>query len=198
MSTPANRTTRASQPGSAPSVRETSYLSRPGGRIGYDVAGDGLLVVLMPGMGDLRAGYRFLAPDLRAAGYRVACTDLRGHGGSDATFTSYGDEETAGDLIALIEVLGGPGPGITRSRSGLTSPPMLSCVSWNRSRAVPRARLIRASRAVILIVAAGKAGVVAGGRVRGHGPGRRRFVGRACACPGWLIGMTAMIWGYRP
>jgi phage shock protein PspC (stress-responsive transcriptional regulator) len=31
-------------------------------------------------MGDLRAGYRFLAPALRAAGYRVACTDLRGHG----------------------------------------------------------------------------------------------------------------------
>jgi alpha-beta hydrolase superfamily lysophospholipase len=33
--------------------------------------------VLVPGMGDLRAGYRFLAPALRAAGYRVACTDLR-------------------------------------------------------------------------------------------------------------------------
>ena len=59
-------------------------------------------------MGDLRAGYRFLAPGLRAAGYRVACTDLRGHGDSDATFTSYGDEETAGDVIALIEELGGP------------------------------------------------------------------------------------------
>jgi hypothetical protein len=100
MSTPANRTTRAGQPGSVPSVLETSYLSRPEGRIGYDVAGDGALVVLVPGMGDLRAGYRFLAPGLRAAGYRVACTDLRGHGDSDATFTSYGDEETAGDVIA--------------------------------------------------------------------------------------------------
>ena len=62
----------------------------------------------MPGMGDLRAGYRFLAPALRAAGYRVACTDLRGHGDSDATFMSYGDEETAGDITALIEELGGP------------------------------------------------------------------------------------------
>jgi pimeloyl-ACP methyl ester carboxylesterase len=91
-----------------PSVQETSYLSRPEGRIGYDVAGDGSLVVLVPGMGDLRAGYRFLAPALRAAGYRVACTDLRGHGDSDATFASYGDEETAGDVIALIEELGGP------------------------------------------------------------------------------------------
>jgi len=27
--------------------------------------------VLVPGMGDLRAGYRFLAPALRAAGYRA-------------------------------------------------------------------------------------------------------------------------------
>jgi pimeloyl-ACP methyl ester carboxylesterase len=86
----------------------TSYLGRPGGRIGYDVAGTGPLLVLVPGMGDLRAGYRFLVPALRAAGYRVACTDLRGHGDSDTTFSSYGDEETAGDIVALISELGGP------------------------------------------------------------------------------------------
>ena len=88
----------------------TRYLDRPGGRIGYDVRGGGAgpLVVLVPGMGDLRAGYRFLAPALQAAGYRVACTDLRGHGDSDATFASYGDEETAGDVIALITELGAP------------------------------------------------------------------------------------------
>ena len=108
MSTPPNHTTRASHSSSVPPVQETSYLSCPGGLIGYDVAGSGPLVVLVPGMGDLRAGYRFLAPGLRAAGYRVACTDLRGHGDSDATFTSYGDEETAGDVIALLEELGGP------------------------------------------------------------------------------------------
>ena len=108
MSTPADRTAGAGRPGFVPPAQEIRYLSRPEGRIGYDVAGDGSLVVLVPGMGDLRAGYRFLAPALRAAGYRVACTDLRGHGDSDATFASYGDEETAGDVIALTEVLGGP------------------------------------------------------------------------------------------
>jgi pimeloyl-ACP methyl ester carboxylesterase len=86
----------------------TSYLTRPGGRVGYDVAGTGPLIVLVPGMGDLRGGYRFLAPALCAAGYRVACTDLRGHGDSDPTFTRYGDEETAGDVAALIGELGGP------------------------------------------------------------------------------------------
>jgi pimeloyl-ACP methyl ester carboxylesterase len=58
-------------------------------------------------MGDLRAGYRFLAPALEEAGYRVASTDLRGHGDSDVTFASYGDVETADDVIALIEELGG-------------------------------------------------------------------------------------------
>jgi pimeloyl-ACP methyl ester carboxylesterase len=108
MNTPADHTTRASHSSSVPSVQETSYLSCPEGRIGYDVAGGGPLVILVPGLGDLRAGYRFLAPALRAAGYRVACTDLRGHGDSDATFSSYGDEETAGDIIALIGELGGP------------------------------------------------------------------------------------------
>ena len=86
----------------------TRYLARPGGRVAYDVTGDGPLVVLVPGMGDLRAGFRFLVPALAAAGHRVATTDLRGHGDSDATFSSYGDVETEGDLTALLEVLGGP------------------------------------------------------------------------------------------
>lgn len=87
---------------------KTVYLIRPEGRIGYDVGGDGPLAVLVPGMGDLRSTYRFLAPALREGGYRVACTDLRGHGDSDTTFTSYGDVETAGDVIALIEELKEP------------------------------------------------------------------------------------------
>jgi pimeloyl-ACP methyl ester carboxylesterase len=87
----------------------TEYLDRPGGKIGYDVAGDGSLVVLAPGMGDLRSVYRFLAPALIEAGYRVATMDLRGHGDSDATFGSYDDVALASDLIALVEHLGGPG-----------------------------------------------------------------------------------------
>jgi pimeloyl-ACP methyl ester carboxylesterase len=95
----------------------TSYLTRPGGRIGYDVAGDGPVIVLVPGMGDLRAGYRFLAPALRAAGYRVACTDLRGHGDSDPTFSSYGDQDTAGDVLALIGELGAPAVVVGNSMS---------------------------------------------------------------------------------
>ncbi len=93
----------------AKAVPTTEYLNRPGGRVAYDVTGTGgPLVVLVPGMGDLRAAYRLLGPHLIAAGYRVATTDLRGHGDSDTTFGSYGDAETASDVIALIEELGGP------------------------------------------------------------------------------------------
>lgn len=83
-------------------------LARAAGRIAYEVTGAGQLIVLVPGMGDLRSSYRYLAPLLTNSGYRVACTDLRGHGDSDTTFPSYGDVDTADDVIALIEKLGGP------------------------------------------------------------------------------------------
>jgi pimeloyl-ACP methyl ester carboxylesterase len=87
----------------------TAYLERPEGRVAYDVAGLGPLVVCAPGMGDLRSVYRFLAPALVDAGYRVATMDLRGHGESDATFSAYDDVAAATDLIALVEELrGGP------------------------------------------------------------------------------------------
>ncbi|MGA3149105.1 MAG: alpha/beta hydrolase [Acidimicrobiales bacterium] len=89
-------------------TRGTRFLTRPDGKVAYDIAGAGPLVVLVPGMGDLRSTYRFLAPTLRSNGYRVACTDLRGHGDSEATFSSYGDVETASDIAALIDELGGP------------------------------------------------------------------------------------------
>ena len=94
-------------PASIPTKPETRYLAVPGGRIGYDVTGTGPLVVLVPGMGDLRSTYRLLTPELLAAGYRVATTDLRGHGDSDTGFDSYGDEATAGDIVALVDELGG-------------------------------------------------------------------------------------------
>lgn len=83
-------------------------LAQPGGSVAYEVAGDGPLVVCVPGMGELRSSYRFVAPMLVAAGYRVALADLRGHGDSDVGFDSYGDEATSVDIAALIEELGGP------------------------------------------------------------------------------------------
>ena len=86
-----------------------AFLDRPQGRIAFDVSGDGPLVLLVPGMGDLRSTYRHLTPALIAAGFRVATTDLRGHGDSDATFTTFGDAATGDDLVALLVELGQPG-----------------------------------------------------------------------------------------
>ena len=81
------------------------YLSRPGGRIAYTLDGSGPLVVLVPGMGDLRSTWRELTGPLVAAGYLVAATDLRGHGDSDPTFTVHGDVATGQDVLALVEHL---------------------------------------------------------------------------------------------
>src|SRR5690606_4994591 len=50
----------------------TRFLDVDGGRVAYDVAGTGPVVVMLPGLGDLRQEYRFLAPLLAEAGYRVA------------------------------------------------------------------------------------------------------------------------------
>lgn len=86
----------------------TMYLSRPGGRIAYDLQGEGPLVVCVPGMGDLRSVYRFLVQPLAEAGCRVAAMDLRGHGDSDPTFDSYDDVAAGGDILALIQQLDGP------------------------------------------------------------------------------------------
>ncbi len=87
---------------------QVHFLQRPEGRVSYTVEGHGPLVVAVPGMGDLRSSFRELVTPLVGAGYRVAVTDLRAHGDSDVSFREFGDLATAGDLIALIEELGGP------------------------------------------------------------------------------------------
>jgi pimeloyl-ACP methyl ester carboxylesterase len=89
-------------------MTSSQYLRRPEGRVAYDVSGEGPLVVCLPAMGELRTSYRHLTPLLVAAGFRVACLDLRGHGDSDSTFTSYDDEALASDTVALVGELGGP------------------------------------------------------------------------------------------
>ncbi|MET7457313.1 alpha/beta hydrolase [Streptomyces sp. NPDC005574] len=86
----------------------TEYLTVDAGTIAYDVAGEGPLVVLAPGMGNSRDAYRFVAPRLISAGYRVATVDLRGAGESSAQWPSYTRTDIAGDLLAVIRHLGGP------------------------------------------------------------------------------------------
>jgi pimeloyl-ACP methyl ester carboxylesterase len=96
----------------------TKFLDVPGGRIAYDVTGSGPLVVLSHGIGVRRQDYRFLAPMLSQAGYRVANADLRGHGESSMGWASITRTDIAGDLLALIGELGGPAVIVGHSISG--------------------------------------------------------------------------------
>jgi pimeloyl-ACP methyl ester carboxylesterase len=103
----------------------TEFLEVAGGRIAYEVTGTGPLVVLSHGIGDHRQAYRFLAPRLAQAGYRVASADLRGHGESSMGWKSVtGTDDAithpdiAGDLLALIRHLGGPAVIVGHSISG--------------------------------------------------------------------------------
>lgn len=86
---------------------KTQFWKSPSGPISYDDRGQGPLVLCVPGMGDLRQEYRFLAPRLVEVGYRVVTVDLRGHGQS----TTHGDDvSVAGvgaDLAGLLDALGG-------------------------------------------------------------------------------------------
>jgi len=75
------------------------------GKIAYDDQGAGPLVVCVPGMGDLRDQYRFLAQDLVAAGYRVIKMDPRGVGESSAVWDDYSVGAIGQDIIALIKDL---------------------------------------------------------------------------------------------
>lgn len=97
----------------------TEYLTVPGGRLAYELSGtSGPLIVLAHGIGDSREAYRFVAPALVAAGYRVAATDLRGCGESSVGWASYSRTDIAGDLIALLDHLGGPAVLVGHSISG--------------------------------------------------------------------------------
>ncbi len=96
----------------------TEYLTVDGGTLAYAVTGEGPLVVLAHGMGDSRASYRFVAPRLVDAGYRVAAVDLRGCGESTADWPDFSRTAIAGDLIALVRHLGGPAVLVGQSISG--------------------------------------------------------------------------------
>ncbi len=97
----------------------TEHLTVDGGTLAYELTGaSGPLVVLAHGMGDSRAAYRSVAPALAEAGHRVAALDLRGCGESSARWPSYTRTDVAGDLLALVEHLGGPAVLVGHSISG--------------------------------------------------------------------------------
>lgn len=87
------------------SMQFDRVLTRPEGRIAYTDEGSGPLVVMVPGLGDLKEEYRFLAPKLVAAGYRVVALDIRGHGKSSTRWPDYTSSAIGSDILALIRHL---------------------------------------------------------------------------------------------
>lgn len=81
------------------------FLDLPAGRIAYSDQGSGSLIVLVPGLGDLKEEYRLLAPRLVEAGYRVVAMDLRGHGNSSTGWPAYTSSAIGSDIVALIDHL---------------------------------------------------------------------------------------------
>lgn len=94
------------------------HLRIGGQRLAVDVNGSGPLVVLAHGMGNSRYSYRFVAPELVAAGFRVANVDIRGCGESSTGWASYERADIAGDLLDVIRYFGGPAVIVGHSISG--------------------------------------------------------------------------------
>jgi pimeloyl-ACP methyl ester carboxylesterase len=109
---------------------EERFVEREGGRISYyDLGGSGPLLVCAPGMGDLAAVYRFVAPEFARKGYRVIVTDLRGMGQSTVRWNDYSEASLGADLLALVRQLGA-GPAVLVGNSISAG----SCV-WAASQA---------------------------------------------------------------
>jgi pimeloyl-ACP methyl ester carboxylesterase len=83
----------------------THYLRLPDGIIAFDDQGQGPLVLCMPAGGDLRSEYRFLTPQLLAAGFRVVTMDMRGQGETSASWPEYTDAALGSDMLGLIKHL---------------------------------------------------------------------------------------------
>jgi pimeloyl-ACP methyl ester carboxylesterase len=92
---------------SVSTLPQTQFLKLPGGQIAYDDSGGtGPLVICVPGLGDMRQQYRFLAPRLVAAGFRVVTMDLPGHGESSVDWPDYSPAVVGADIVAMIRHLG--------------------------------------------------------------------------------------------
>ncbi len=83
----------------------TKFKELPEGRMAFDDAGRGQLVICVPSMGDVRAEYRFLAAELVAAGYRVVTMDVRGHGESSTEWKDFSVAGIGGDILSLVREL---------------------------------------------------------------------------------------------
>jgi pimeloyl-ACP methyl ester carboxylesterase len=98
-------------------LESNKMLELEKGQIAYDdTGGAGRIVLCLPGMGQLRSIYRFVAPKLRVEGYRVITMDVRGMGYSSVKWSDYSESAIASDVVALIEHLDA-GPAVVIGNS---------------------------------------------------------------------------------
>ena len=84
----------------------TRYIETGEGKISIeDTGGKGKPVLCVPGMGDGKSVYRFLAGGLSKKGYRAITMDLRGMGESSVKWSDYSEASIANDIISVIEQL---------------------------------------------------------------------------------------------
>ncbi|KAI8813610.1 Alpha/Beta hydrolase protein [Cladochytrium replicatum] len=83
----------------------TKFVNVSGLKIAYEDSGESArrVIFCVPGIGDVRQQYRFLAPKIRDAGYRVIVTDIRGEGESSSGFKSYTVQDQAADILAVLD-----------------------------------------------------------------------------------------------
>jgi pimeloyl-ACP methyl ester carboxylesterase len=94
-------------PAGATSSPVTHMLKLADGQIAYDDSGGrGPIVICVPGIGDVRGQYRFIAPILTAAGFRLIAMDLRGLGESSTEWPDYSAASVGRDIVDLIRQLG--------------------------------------------------------------------------------------------
>jgi pimeloyl-ACP methyl ester carboxylesterase len=89
-------------------VTNDLLFTQSAGTIAYADQGRGPLVLMVPGLGDLKEEYRFLVPKLVAAGYRAVTMDLRGHGNSSVGWPDYSNAALGSDIVALLKYLRAP------------------------------------------------------------------------------------------
>jgi pimeloyl-ACP methyl ester carboxylesterase len=84
----------------------TLHVSAGPAQLHLRIAGDGKLLVLLPGLGRKATDLDPLAALLIAGGYRVAQPDLRGSGASIGPMEGLTLHDLAADIIAVIEAVG--------------------------------------------------------------------------------------------
>ena len=97
----------SAQDASANPTPSVHWMKLHDGLIAFDDSGgNGPIIICVPGLGDLRQQYRFLAPRLESKGFRVITMDVRGHGASSVNWPDYSAAAVGADIVALIHHLG--------------------------------------------------------------------------------------------